>query len=325
MRPAPAKAAIPVASGPGPRGAGLGGAAYLVYYFCRMQLPALRIASEHFVTHLQRMFHLAASKNASFSWNTFLDNLFPVDTFLVVACLEGDSRGWEYLFAARAGRADRLLVDALRARAMRLFPRNEERQDSAVADFWGHLLVAETPGAVPILARYDGQRPLVPWLIRTFHNWQISQLRSPQARAEALPDDDLLEEPGVAADPDSRWHESFCEAARGWLSQVSDQDLLLLGLRLRYRLSQREAADLLGVHEGTISRRITQLRDHCLDQVGQRLLAEGWGGDDLTGFIYSEMTGLLMDEPRLSADNLARLLAARGITIPADATRRPSA
>ena len=92
--------------------------------------------------------------------------------------------------------------------------------------------------------------------------------------------------------------------------------LLILGLRLRYRLSQREVATLLGVHEGTISRQTTQLRDHCLEAISRRLLDEGWTGDDLSGYVLNEMGGLLLDEPRLSADSLARLLAARGKTLP---------
>jgi hypothetical protein len=81
-------------------------------------------------------------------------------------------------------------------------------------------------------------------------------------------------------------------------------------------LSQREVAELLGVHEGTVSRQITQLRDRCLKSVGQRLFAEGWDGDDLGSFIHSEMTSLLADEPRLSADNLGRILADRGKAVP---------
>ena len=77
----------------------------------------------------------------------------------------------------RSSRADCLLVDALRARAVRLYPRNQERQDSAVAEFWGYLLAGEKAGSLPILARYDGERPLVPWLIRVFQNKHISELR----------------------------------------------------------------------------------------------------------------------------------------------------
>src|SRR5438045_4078767 len=71
---------------------------------------------------------------------------------------------------------------------------------------------------------------------------------------------------------DGRWHEEFRLAAREWLGEVGEGDLLILGLRLRYRLSQREVARLLGVHEGNISRQTSKLRDRCLDHVGRRLL-----------------------------------------------------
>jgi RNA polymerase sigma factor (sigma-70 family) len=292
------------------------GKSQLVYVFCRLQAPAIAIPGDRFAQHLDRMFKLAQSKVSGLTWEQYLDKLYAVDSFLASACLEGHQRGWEALFSARAGRADRLLVDALRARAVRLFPHDEERQDTAVTDFWGHLIVSETPGSVPILARYDAMRPLVPWLIRTFQNWQISLLRAHAGRSEALPDDDLLTEPTAARDPDLRWHEIFCQSAREWLSALTDNDLMFLGLRMRYRLSQRDVAELLEVHEGTISRRVTQLRDTCLEAVGKELLSAGWDGDDLSGFIYSEMASLLMDEPRLSADSLAKLLGTKGKRLP---------
>jgi hypothetical protein len=82
-------------------------------------------------------------------------------------------------------------------------------------------------------------------------------------------------------------------------------------------MSQREVAKLLGVHEGTISRQTSHLRDRCLEAIGKRLVAQGWTGDDLSGFVLTEMGGLLMDEPRLAADQLARSLAQRGKAVPA--------
>jgi hypothetical protein len=197
---------------------------------------------------------------------------------------------------------------------VRLYPRDEERQDSAVADFWGHLLVSETPGSVPVLARYDGQRPLLPWLIRVFQNWHISQLRQ-RGGVQPLPEEDVALP--LPAEADGRWHEAFCLAARDSFKELTDNEILILGLRLRYRLSQREVAHLLGVHEGTISRQTAHLRDRCLDAISQRLVAQGWTGDDLSGFVLNEMGNLLMDEPRLSADQLARTLAARGKMLPA--------
>jgi RNA polymerase sigma factor (sigma-70 family) len=275
-----------------------------------------------FERHLQRTFDLFQAKvESAATWDAYLENLYPLDWFLAAACLDGDLHAWEALFAARTGRTDCLLIDALRARAVRLYPRDEERQDSAVTEFWSHLLVAETPGSVPVLARYDGQRPLVPWLIRVFQNWHISQLRH-HGGVQALPEDDLAL-PLPDRQPDDRWHEAFRTAARAWLQELEDSEVLILGLRLRYRLSQREAAHLLGVHEGTVSRQTTHLRDRCLESISQRLLAEGWTGDDLSDLVLNEMGSLLMDEPRLSADRLAGLLAARGKELPESVMRRP--
>ncbi len=74
-----------------------------------------------------------------------------------------------------------------------------------------------------------------------------------------------------------------------WLSELPEQELLLLGLRWRYRLSQREVSKLFGVHEGTITRQIDKLRDRCLEQISKQLIAEGWDGDNLEGFVLTEM------------------------------------
>ncbi len=290
----------------------------LLYHFCRMQLPTVSLSPEKFGTHLRRAYGVYAAKAGDAArWEAYVENLYVLDCFLVAGCLEGDARAWEQLFAARAGRSDCLLVDALRARAVRLYPRNEERQESAVAEFWSQLLVAETPTATPVLARYDGQRPLVPWLIRVFQNQHISHLRQ-RSGVQALPEDDLaLPLPAAAAN--GRWHEAFCQAARECFGEMTDQEVLILGLRLRYRLSQREVAHLLGVHEGTISRQTTQLRDRCLEGIGRRLVEQGWTGEDLSDYVLNEMGGLLLDEPRLAGDRLAGLLAARGKRLPAAA------
>jgi RNA polymerase sigma factor (sigma-70 family) len=285
----------------------------LLYHFCRMQLPVVHLPPLAFDHHLDRTFALYRRKESTTTFAAYVDSLYSVDWYLCCGCLAGDGRAWELLFAARTGRSDCLLVDALRARAARLYPRDDERQESAVAEFWSQLLVSESAGGLPVLARYDGQRPLVPWLIRVFQNAHISRLRA-AGGIHALPDDDVaLPMPSRS---DGRWHESFCQAARETLAGLSESELLILGLRLRYRMSQREVAHLLGVHEGTISRQTDKLRDHCLDRIRDRLLAQGWTGEDLTEFILTEMGPLLLDEPRLGADRLSILLAARGRTLP---------
>jgi RNA polymerase sigma factor (sigma-70 family) len=284
----------------------------LLYHFCRLRLSAVALSAAAFARHLQRAFALYQAKLGpeTPSHDAYLESLHGPDSFLAWACLEGNSGAWEALFAARVSRSEALLVDALRARAVRLFPGDAERQDEAVTEFWGFLLTGEREGATPVLARYDGQRPLVPWLIRVFQNRHLSELRhGPGAGplADDAPDGRTADLPSS----DARWHEEFRAAAHEWLTDLPEQDVLLLGLRLRYRLSQREAAAVLGIHEGNVSRQTTRLRDQCLERIGRHLQEQGWTGDDLSGFILTEMDSLLLDEPRLAADRLAALLSAR--------------
>lgn len=300
----------PPTPAPGPR-------AELLYAFCRLQLPAVDLPPAAFQRRLAHAFQLYARKDpAAASWDVFLDQLYPLDWFVAAACVEGHARAWEQLFASRAGRSDCLLVDALRARAARLYPRDEEKQDSAVQEFWSRLYVAEQAESLPILARYDGQRPLVPWLIRVFQNWHLSQLRR-HTHQQPLLDDDQLLLPLPEPETDGRWRALFAEAAGDWLAGLSDAELVLLGLRFRFRLNQREIAQLLRVHEGTISRRTDQLSQRCVEYLGRRLDEQGWAGDDVFAFIRAEMAGVLLDHPRLAADHLARLLAQSGKQLPA--------
>ncbi len=288
----------------------------LLYHFCRLRLPQVRLPADAFERHSLRAFEMFRAKCAKqgmeTTWRDFVDNLYALDWFIACACLEGLEEGWRALFHARANRTDALLIDALRLRAVRLFPRDPERQEEAVAEFWGFLLAGERDGSAPVLARYDGQRPLVPWLIRVFQNKHLSELRHDRGR-HALPEDDLDDRDlPFPSDGDDRWHEEFRQAAREWLRDLPDNEALILGLRLRYRLSQREAAAVLGINEGNVSRQTAKLRDRFLERIGRRLQELGWTGDDLSGYILKEMDALLLDEPRLSADRLAALLAARG-------------
>jgi len=285
----------------------------LLYHFCRLQLPAVPLPLAKFQQHVKRTFGLFQSRTPNATWESWYDNLYAVDWYLCCGCIEGLSAAWERLFASRTGRTDCLLLDALRARAVRLYPRDEEKQESAVTDFWSHLIISDSPTAPAILARYDGQRPLAPWLIRVFQNWHLSKLRVKNVE-HMLPDEEIgLPLPEQA---DERWHDAFGQAAREWIGDLKDDDVLLLGLRLRYRLSQREVAGVFGINEGNVSRRTDRLRENCLNRVSESLLQQGWTGDDLSGFIQTEMIALLLDDPRFSAEHLASLLAKRGQRLP---------
>jgi DNA-directed RNA polymerase specialized sigma24 family protein len=149
----------------------------------------------------------------------------------------------------------------------------------------------------------------VPWLIRVFQNRHLSEMRKNKGEV-ALPDEDIgAGDLYLPEDSDARWHEQFRDAARDWFAALADQEVLLLGLRLRYKHSQREVAKLLGIHEGNVTRKIDALSRKCHEQIGQAMRELGWTGDDLQGFILKEMDSVLLDEPRLAADRLAALLA----------------
>lgn len=285
----------------------------LLYHFSRVQAPVISLPEAAFFRRLLGMFQRAAARKTEpvREWGEFLRRLHALDAFVAAACLEGEEDAWQLLlFDARLGGAEHRLIDALRSRAVRLYPGNEERQNSAVDDFWGSLLVAESADSVPLLQRYDGLRPLGPWLVTVFQNRHVSLLRGRHQQGQSLEEDDLLAAPTPpAADASDVWHEAFREAAREWLAHIADaEELLLLGLLWRYRLSQREAARLLGVHEGTVSRRIKSLAQRCLEFVVERLRQQDWPGEDPQRLLYAEMAEVLFDEPRLSADALARQL-----------------
>ena len=234
----------PLASSQGPLPAPVQARFTLLYHFCRLQLPAIGLDMAQPAPSAANICVISDQARRHGSWTFYLDNLYPLDWFVASACLEGSEAAWETLFAAKAGRSDCLLMDALRARAARLYPRDEEKQDSAVNEFWGHLIIAEHDGSLPVLERYDGQRPLVPWLIRVFQNWHISQLRRRQ-RHQGL----AGRRPGLAAAGVGRRP----ALARGLLPggpRVSGQPqghrTVDPGPALRYRLSQREVAAVLG-------------------------------------------------------------------------------
>ncbi|MBL8823729.1 MAG: sigma-70 family RNA polymerase sigma factor [Planctomycetia bacterium] len=262
------------------------------------------------------MYERARVMQPDLDWAGFVSQLQSLDAYLVMACLERQEAAWDNLFQSKVGRADRLLLDALRSRAARLYPRMELEQETAINDFWGHLIVSSSEESLPILARYDGLRPLVPWLLRVFQNRQLSNLRSPSHRVADLGDDDLLqafEKPDTLSS--SHWHELFRDATRAWLTTLNDQELILLGLRWRYQLSQRESAQLLGIHEGTLSRQMDKLRERCLTEIQEQLESQGWTGDDLQDFILSEMATVLLEDSRLSMASLRQRLKKAGIKI----------
>lgn len=290
-----------------------------LYYYLRFQLPSVTLDLPSYRQHLHRTYarNRTAAEQAARSWSEYLDHLYGIDWYVCCGCLERQRAAWQALFATRTGRSDRLLIDALRAHAARLQPGNEYDQESSVSEFWSLLLVPERPGSLPFLERYDGQRPLAPWLVTVYRNWLTSRVS--RSRSNFSYDDELTTPPTADHPPiRDRWLEVFTTAAHDWLAGLDDRQVLLLGLLWRYRLDQRSAAKLIGIHEGNISKRLTKINDLLRSQVGAAMRAEGWEGEDseLGEYILREMAAVLLDSPRLSAAHLGQLLAREGKTAP---------
>ena len=66
----------------------------VLYYFCRLQMPAVLLSVEQCRSHLQRTFQIFQKKNeGAIVWEAYLDNLYPLDWFTASACLEGIEMG----------------------------------------------------------------------------------------------------------------------------------------------------------------------------------------------------------------------------------------
>lgn len=292
--------------------------AAIIRAFARIHLPRIAVESSRLAGHLLRARDMFEAKREAQvpPCKSLLDRLYLLDFYLAMACLEGGQNAWEDLFKSRGGRQDQLLIDALRQKAVRLYPRDEPRQEEAVCEFWGFLLAGAKDDSIPVLQRYDGRRPLAPWLIRVFHNLHLSRMRGSR-HEKALPEDEPDQSYWQSPDAsEERWHQEFRLAAQEWLGELEEQGLLLLGLRFRYRLSQRETASFLGIHESNVSRLTDKVRSRCLDFIEGRLTSLGWNGNGLADFVQTEMESLVLDDPRLGSENLAALLARKGLKTP---------
>src|SRR5439155_11648342 len=60
----------------------------LLFHFCRMQLPTVSFNRNQFDHHLERAFDLFMAKvGKRVAWETWLENLCPLDWYLASACL----------------------------------------------------------------------------------------------------------------------------------------------------------------------------------------------------------------------------------------------
>ena len=283
-----------------------------LYHFARLRLPRIRLAWDTFVSRLENAYQRSVRtanhhKTIPPTRRDYAERIYGLDSYLCFGCMNQDKVAWELLFSTYT-QADTLLYEALRKHACRFFPRDRLLQEEKVHTFWGNLIICEKEGQTPILERYDGARPLVPWLITVFDHWVHSDKRKDQDWF------DLDENTGGASIPPSEdagndiWHELFADAARAWLSTVHGRGLLVIGLMWVFQFRQREVGKLLKVHEGTITRIRQELDDQASEFIQAAMERQGWTGDDLTPYLHHEMGPILDADPRLSIPAMHALL-----------------
>jgi len=310
----------------------LAGRVTLLYHYCRTKLPTVQVTREQFRSHLERSYQyfrkvtLDKEKRKKSAPPrpcdpaAYLAALQPrvLDWYVCAACLQSgrDRTPWDILFSTRTS-GDRLLVDSLKASAVSFYPRNAERQQNIVDEFWGHLLVPAKEGSLPILARYSGSdAKLVPWLIRVFENWIKSILRGEKRAPEELADEEHNQAAPPATPIQPKGNEAFCEAAQGWIDTLNDRHVLILGLVWNWRMTQREVANVIQRNEGNVSRALNDIHESWRTYIAANLDGGAAAASDSWNLVLTEMGDVLATHPRLSGDGIGRILAARGLTLP---------
>lgn len=217
----------------------------------------------------------------------FLEGLHADELCLVLACEQGDQAAWSDLFEG---------YGATVRSAARAASSNEAMADDLAQSIWAELhgLKARPDGtAAGKLAYYSGAGSLGGWLRAVVGQLAIDQHRK-QVKVVQTEEDSELDrlimsdgDPDGHAFPTAASPEELLagnmaaadvEAALGRaMSELADEDRLLVKLYYFDGLRLREAGAVLGVHEATASRRLTRIHGEIRDRVEVILMKEhGW-------------------------------------------------
>lgn len=220
--------------------------------------------------------------------NSFLDGLHADDLLLVMACERGDQNAWTDLFEG---------YGATVRSAARSASSNESMADDLAQSIWAELhglKVREDGLPAGKLAYYSGSGSLGGWLRAVVGQLAIDQHRKQAKVVQTEEDSDLDRlalgdnEPDgnhpfqTAASPEDLLTRDLAgadvETALGRaLTELPDEDRLLMKLYYFDGLRLREAGAVLGVHEATASRRLTRIHGEVRQRVEAILMKEhGW-------------------------------------------------
>ncbi len=249
--------------------------------------------------------------------NHFLDALHADDLLLVVACERGDETAWNDLMEGYRA----TVLSAARG-ASGGAAEAEELAQSVWAELYGLRLRADGSPAGK-LAYYSGCGSLGGWLRAVVGQLAVDRHRrtSRFVQTEEATDFDRLTSENAQEDhfrptpsPDPERALAHREAAQAVeeslgrsISELADEDRLLVKLYYVDGLRLKEAGAVLGVHEATASRRLSRVHTEIRRQVESILVGErGWTREE-TGARLSEVAA------RLETD-LSKMMTAEAAT-----------
>jgi len=206
--------------------------------------------------------------------DAFLDSLFVEDLALAAACREGNENAWREFLAnyriVAEGAARALISDSSLAR---------ELADSLYADLYG---LRQNNGARNSpLDRYHGRSPLSAWLRtviarRAADVWRATKIHEPMDdAAERSINRAAVCEPQAPMDPQrGRYLGMLCVSLKHSIAKLPPSDRLRISYYYLEELTLAQIGSLMGEHESTISRKLTQTRARIREDVATTLSDE---------------------------------------------------
>jgi len=243
----------------------------------------------------------------------FIDTLHADDLCLVIACQRGDQAAWSDLVEG---------YTATVRSAARAASSGAELADDLAQSIWAELhglKVRDDGQPAGKLAYYSGAGSLGGWLRAVVGQLAIDRHRREARLVQTEEDADFdrlarngdADEDGrifhTTANPEDELATNLAaatveKALAQALSELDDEDRLLVKLYYFDGLRLREAGEVLGFHEATASRRLTRIHADVRKRVEKLLMEEhGWTQTEATRSLSEVAANLQMElEPLLS-------------------------
>ncbi|MDQ3666334.1 MAG: sigma-70 family RNA polymerase sigma factor [Acidobacteriota bacterium] len=244
----------------------------------------------------------------------FIDELQADDLCLIVACERGDESAWSDLVER--------YTPTVRS-AARSASSNEDGAQDLAQSIWAELYglrVRADGEPAGKLAYYSGRGSLAGWLRAVVAQLAIDQHRK-QSRTVQTEDDSDFDRlargrddgkevflAAAALNPEEAMSDKLAgvdmqRALARSVTELADEDRLLVKLYYFDGLRLREAGSVLGVHEATASRRLTRIHGQLRARVEGILIADrGWTKTETEGAFAQIALHLETDiEPLLAA------------------------